>query len=64
VKAAVELGWEILGHNETNSRWLNVMEPQEERQSIARTLPRSPRSPAEARRAGSARDRRDLAHRR
>ncbi|HLY46591.1 MAG TPA: polysaccharide deacetylase family protein [Stellaceae bacterium] len=38
VKAAVELGWEILGHNETNSRWLNTMEPQEERQSIARAL--------------------------
>ena len=38
VKAAVELGWEILGHNETNSRWLNQMEPQEERPSIARTL--------------------------
>src|SRR5207302_1280128 len=27
VRAAVELGWEILGHNETNSRWLNQMEP-------------------------------------
>src|SRR5271163_5245531 len=38
VKAAVELGWEILGHNETNSRWLNQMERDEERQSIARAL--------------------------
>ena len=38
VKAAVELGWEILGHNETNSRWLNQMEPEEEKPSIARTL--------------------------
>src|SRR5438046_10493587 len=38
VKAAVELGWEILGHNETNSRWLNQMEPEEERQSIARVI--------------------------
>jgi allantoinase len=38
VKAAVELGWEILGHNETNSRWLNQMEPDEERRSIARAL--------------------------
>jgi len=38
VKAAVELGWEILGHNETNSRWLTAMEPDEERQSIARAL--------------------------
>ena len=35
VRACVELGWEILGHNETNSRWLNQMEPDEERQSIA-----------------------------
>jgi peptidoglycan/xylan/chitin deacetylase (PgdA/CDA1 family) len=38
VKAAVELGWEILGHNETNSLWLNQMEPEAERPSIARTL--------------------------
>jgi allantoinase len=38
VKAAVELGWEILGHNETNSLWLNQMEAEEERPSIARTL--------------------------
>ena len=38
VKAAVELGWEILGHNETNSLWLNQMKPEEERPSIARTL--------------------------
>jgi allantoinase len=38
VKAAVELGWEILGHNETNSLWLNQMEPEEEGPSIARTL--------------------------
>ena len=38
VKAAVELGWEILGHNETNSRWLNQMKPDEEKPSIARTL--------------------------
>jgi peptidoglycan/xylan/chitin deacetylase (PgdA/CDA1 family) len=38
VKAAVELGWEILGHNETNSRWLNQMEPGEEGPAIARTL--------------------------
>ena len=38
VRACVELGWEILGHNETNSRWLNQMEPDEERESIARAL--------------------------
>jgi allantoinase len=38
VRAAVELGWEILGHNETNSRWLNQMSPDEERESIHRAL--------------------------
>src|SRR5712692_5338794 len=38
VRAAVELGWEILGHNETNSRWLTAMEPDEARQSIGRGL--------------------------
>jgi peptidoglycan/xylan/chitin deacetylase (PgdA/CDA1 family) len=38
VRAAVELGWEILGHNETNSRWLNQIAPEEEKASIARTL--------------------------
>ena len=38
VRACVELGWEILGHNETNSRWLNQMAPDEERQSIGRAL--------------------------
>jgi allantoinase len=38
VRACVELGWEILGHNETNSRWLNQMEADEEKPSIARTL--------------------------
>jgi peptidoglycan/xylan/chitin deacetylase (PgdA/CDA1 family) len=38
VKAAVELGWEILGHNETNSLWLNQMPQEEERPSISRTL--------------------------
>ena len=38
VKAAVELGWEILGHNETNSLWLNQMKPEDEKPSIARTL--------------------------
>src|SRR6201997_1882527 len=38
VRAAVELGWEILGHNRTNSVWLDTLEPAEEKQSIARTL--------------------------
>jgi allantoinase len=40
VRAAVELGWEILGHNQTNSIWLDMLEPEEERQMIARTLSR------------------------
>jgi len=31
VRAAVELGWEILGHNQTNSIWLDQLGPEEER---------------------------------
>ncbi|HJU16048.1 MAG TPA: polysaccharide deacetylase family protein [Stellaceae bacterium] len=40
VRAGVELGWEFLGHNRTNSRWLDQMDPEEERQTIAHTLSR------------------------
>ena len=40
VRAAIELGWEILGHNQTNSVWLDAVGPDEERQTIARTLSR------------------------
>ena len=40
VRAAIELGWEILGHNRTNSIWLDALEPEEERQTIAHTLSR------------------------
>jgi peptidoglycan/xylan/chitin deacetylase (PgdA/CDA1 family) len=40
VRAGVELGWEFLGHNRTNSRWLDEMSPEEERQTIAHTLSR------------------------
>ena len=40
VRAAVELGWEILGHNQTNSVWLDQLGPEEERQTVARTLSR------------------------
>ena len=29
VRAAVDLGWEILGHNQTNSVWLDVLGPEE-----------------------------------
>ena len=34
VKAGTELGWEFLGHNETNVKRLTEMEPEEERQTI------------------------------
>ena len=40
VRAAIELGWEILGHNQTNSVWLDALSPEEERQTIHRTLSR------------------------
>jgi len=40
VRAALELGWEILGHNQTNSVWLDALSPQEERETIHRTLSR------------------------
>jgi allantoinase len=40
VRAGLDLGWEFLGHNRTNSRWLDEMDPQEERQTIAHTLSR------------------------
>jgi allantoinase len=40
VRAAIELGWEILGHNQTNSVWLDALSPQEERETIRRTLSR------------------------
>lgn len=34
VKAGVELGWEFLGHNETNSKRLTEMDPDAERRTI------------------------------
>jgi peptidoglycan/xylan/chitin deacetylase (PgdA/CDA1 family) len=40
VRAAIELGWEILGHNQTNSVWLDALSPEEERETIHRTLAR------------------------
>src|SRR5690349_17710968 len=40
VRVAVELGWEMLGHNRTNSVWLDTLRPEEERQTIAHTLSR------------------------
>ena len=38
VRAAIELGWEILGHDHTNSVWLDQLSPEEEHQTIAHTL--------------------------
>ncbi|HYM74273.1 MAG TPA: polysaccharide deacetylase family protein, partial [Stellaceae bacterium] len=38
VREAVRLGWEILGHNETNTVRLTDMDPEEERRSIGRAL--------------------------
>jgi hypothetical protein len=43
VRAAVELGREILGHNRTNSVWLDQLNSEEERQTIARTSCALPR---------------------
>ena len=40
VGVAGEHGWEILGHNRTNRVWLDQLSPEEERQTIARTLSR------------------------
>src|SRR5262249_45525443 len=40
VRAAIELGWEILGHNRTNSVWLDTLSPEDERRTIADTLSR------------------------
>src|SRR5260370_27709744 len=40
VRAALDLGWEILGHNQTNSVWLDGLGPEEERRTIAQTLSR------------------------
>jgi peptidoglycan/xylan/chitin deacetylase (PgdA/CDA1 family) len=40
VRAAMELGWEFLGHNETNAVWLSELNPEEERNVISRSLAR------------------------
>jgi allantoinase len=40
VRAAIDLGWEILGHNQTNSVWLDALSPEDERETIRRTLSR------------------------
>ena len=43
VRAAVDLGWEILGHNQTNSVWLDGSTP---RPSGRRSRARSRASPS------------------
>jgi len=40
VEDIVKLGWEIMGHNESNTRRLNTIPPDQERAVIARTLDR------------------------
>jgi len=40
IRAAVDLGWELLGHNQTNSVWLDQLGPEDERRTISRTLSR------------------------
>jgi peptidoglycan/xylan/chitin deacetylase (PgdA/CDA1 family) len=40
VRTAIEFGWEIRGHNQTNSVWLDQLSREEERQTIAGTLSR------------------------
>jgi peptidoglycan/xylan/chitin deacetylase (PgdA/CDA1 family) len=40
VDEAVRLGWELIGHNETNALRLNEMAPEQEREAIRATLDR------------------------
>jgi allantoinase len=40
IAAAVELGWELLGHNRTNAARLSEMSPEEERSAIRHSLDR------------------------
>jgi len=63
VRAAIELGWEILGHNRTNSVWLDQLSPEEERKTISQTLSRIAEiTGPQAGRLARLRTRRDLAH--
>src|SRR5205814_5542462 len=46
------LGWEFMGHNQSNSRLLHLMAPEEERRVVLATFAASRRRRAGARRAG------------
>ena len=40
VEDAVRLGWEFMGHNQSNSRYLHLMSPEEERHVVFETFER------------------------
>ncbi|MBM3487271.1 MAG: polysaccharide deacetylase [Alphaproteobacteria bacterium] len=40
IEDGLKLGWEFMGHNETNTRYLNQLPPEEERALIQRTVER------------------------
>lgn len=40
VEDAVKLGWEFMGHNQSNSRYLHLMSPEEERHVVFSTFER------------------------
>ncbi len=40
VEDAKALGWEFMGHNESNSRYLHLMEPEAERETVRRVFDR------------------------
>lgn len=40
VEDARALGWEFMGHNESNARYLHLMEPEEERAAVMRSFDR------------------------
>lgn len=44
IEDAVKLGWEFMGHNKTNTTWLNDIPPEEERELIHNCLERLERA--------------------
>ena len=54
IEEALRLGWELIGHNQTNALRLTEMDPEEERDAIRATIDRSREHRASARSAGSA----------
>ena len=40
IEETSKLGWEFMGHNETNTRYLYELDPEEEKQLIHRSLSR------------------------